>query len=66
MDNKEKPNNESVFQEGNFRFPFRKFEKMAEMMRNCCPGKGDMADCCSMMRRMMACPEGEEETKKKK
>jgi hypothetical protein len=41
MDNKEKKT--------------KKFEKMAEMMRNCCPGEGDMADCCSMMRKMMQC-----------
>jgi hypothetical protein len=30
-----------------------KFEKMAEMMRNCCKGEGDMADRCSMMKKMM-------------
>jgi hypothetical protein len=42
-----------------------KFEKMAEMMKNCCTGEGDMADCCSMMRKMMKFCEGEE-TKKKK
>jgi hypothetical protein len=53
MDKKEKKNNEKMFQEGDFPFPFRKFEKMAEMMRNCCKGEGDMADCCSMMRKMM-------------
>lgn len=52
MDNKEKKN--------------RKFEKMAEMMRNCCPGERDMADCCSMMRKMMRCHEGKKETEKKK
>ena len=62
MENKEKKSNEKI----DFSFPFKKFEKMAEMMRNCCPEKGDMADCCSMMRRMMGCREGEEETKKKK
>jgi len=43
-----------------------KFEKMAEMMKSCCKGEGGMADCCSMMRKMMQCAEGEEETKKKK
>ncbi len=53
MDNKEK---EST-----------KFEKMAEMMRNCCPGEGDMTDCCSMMKKMMMqCFAGKEETEKKK
>lgn len=30
-----------------------KFEKMAEMMRNCCKDEGELADCCSMMRKMM-------------
>ena len=29
------------------------FQKMAEMMKNCCPGEGDAIDCCSIMRRMM-------------
>jgi hypothetical protein len=52
MDNKEKKS--------------KKFEKMAEMMRNCCPGEGDMADCCSMMKKMMQCSEGKEEPEKEK
>jgi len=43
-----------------------KFEKMVDMMKSCCTGEGDMADCCSMMRKMMEFCEGEEETKKKK
>ena len=42
-----------------------KFEKMAEMMKSCCTGKGDMSDCCSMMKKMMQYAEGEETTKKK-
>jgi len=42
-----------------------KFEKMAEIMRSCCAGEGDMADCCSMMRKMMRFCEGEESGKKK-
>ncbi len=29
------------------------FQKMAEMMKACCPGEGDVVDCCSMMKRMM-------------
>jgi hypothetical protein len=65
MDKKEKKNNEKMFQEGVFTFPFRKFEKMAELMRNCCKGERDMADCCSMMKKMMQHGE-EEESKKKK
>jgi hypothetical protein len=43
-----------------------KFEKMMEMMKNCCQGKGDKVDCCSMMRKMMRCGEGEEVGQKKK
>ena len=54
MDNKEKPNDERM----------RKFKKMAEMVRSCCPGEGDMADCCSTMRKVMRCDE-EKEPKKK-
>jgi hypothetical protein len=65
MDNKEKKNNEKMFQECDLPFPFRKFEKMAEMMRNCCKGEGGMADCCSMMKKMMRYGEEEETTKKK-
>ncbi len=44
-----------------------KCEKMAERMKSCFTGeKGDMADCCSMMRKMMECCEGEEAKKKEK
>ena len=46
-DNEKKPN------EAGFVFPFGDFQKMAEMMKNCCPGEGSAVDCCSMMRRMM-------------
>ena len=63
MDNKEKKSNEKI----DFPFPFKKFEKMAEMMKNCCAGEGDMTDCCSMMKKMMMqCYEGKEKTEKKK
>lgn len=44
----------------------RTSEKMVEMMRGCCKGEGGMADCCSMMKKMMQCYEGKEETEKKK
>ncbi len=53
MDNKEKTNTEKIFPESESLFPFGKFEKMAEMMRSCCTGEGGMADCCSMMKKMM-------------
>ena len=56
MDNKEKKNSERMFHKCGFNF--KKFEKMAEMMRNCCTGEGGMMDCCSMMRKMMK--EGDE------
>jgi hypothetical protein len=65
MDNQEKKNSEKMFGEGDFSFLFGKFGKMAEMMRNCCGGKGDMADCCSMMKKMMQFGEGEGTAKKK-
>ncbi len=41
-----------------------KFQKMAEMMRSCCKGEGGMADCCSMMMKMME-QEGRGEKKEK-
>ena len=49
-----------------FSFSCGDFQKMAEMMRSCCPGEGDIMDCCSMMRRMTGQGEGAEakETKK--
>jgi hypothetical protein len=53
MDNRDKKNKENMFQEGDFLFPFGKFENMAEMMRSGCTGEGGMADCCSRMRKMM-------------
>jgi len=28
-------------------------QKMTEMMKTCCPGEGDVIDCCPMMTRMM-------------
>ncbi len=42
------------------------FQKMAEMMRGCCPGEGDAIDCCSMMKKMMGYGRGVEEKKAKK
>ena len=63
MENEKKQINENEFKEGNFSSLFK---KMAEMMRSCCPGEGKMADCCSMMRKMMQCGEGEEPMKKNK
>jgi len=49
-----------------FSFSCGDFQKMAEMMRSCCPGEGDIKDCCSMMTRMMGQGKGAEakETKK--
>ncbi len=31
----------------------KKFEKMSEWMRKGCKDEGGMADCCSMMKKMM-------------
>ena len=65
MDNKQKTKHEKMLQEGNFSFPFEKCEKMAEMIKTYCAGEGRMADCCSMMKKMMGCGEGEQTTRKK-
>jgi len=43
-----------------------KFEKMIEMMKGCCTDEGGMANCCSMMRKMMRYGERKETEKKKK
>jgi len=64
MDNKEKKNYEKRFHKGGF--DFKKFEKMAEMMKSCCTGEGGMADCCSMMRKMMKEGEGKEKGEENK
>ena len=62
MSKEKKKNNEKMFQEGGFPFPFKKCEKMAEMIRTYCAGEGCMADCCSMMLKMMGSGGGEEAT----
>ena len=41
------------------------FQKMAEMMKSCCPSEGNAIDCCSMMMRMMGCGKGVEATETK-
>ena len=66
MGNKGKIDDEKMFQKGDFVFPFRKFEKMAGWMKSCCTGEGGMAECCSMMKKMMRYGEGEKATKEKK
>jgi hypothetical protein len=43
-----------------------KCEKMAEMMKRCFTGEGGMADCRSMMKKMMECCQREEAEKKEK
>jgi flagellar biosynthesis regulator FlbT len=43
-----------------------KFEKMVEMMKGCCKDEESMANCCSMMKKMMQCGEGQEAGKKEK
>jgi hypothetical protein len=66
MDTKEKKNSEKMFQKDDFPFPFKQFEKMAEMMKNCCKEEGSMADCCAMMKKMMGRGERPETTEEKK
>jgi hypothetical protein len=39
---------------------------MAEIMKSCFTGEGNMADCRSMMRKMMECNQGEKAEKKEK
>ncbi len=41
------------------------FQKMAEMMKSCCPSEGEATDCCSMMMRMMGHGKGVEAKKTK-
>ncbi len=63
MENEKKQTNENLFKECDLS---SHFEKMAEMMRSCCPGEGKMADCCSMMKKMMQWCRETESIKKKK
>ena len=55
-----KTNNEKKSDEAGFCFPCGDFQKMAGMMKNCCPEGIGAADCCSMMRRMMGQDKGGE------
>lgn len=62
MKNKE-TNNEKKTQEADFLFSCGNFQKMAEMMKNFCPGEDSTIDCCSMMRRMTELSKGGEPKK---
>jgi len=42
-----------------------KLEKMFEMMKGCCTDEKGMANCCSMMKKMMQFGGGKEAEKKK-
>ncbi len=64
MENKREKENERMFHKDGF--DFKKFEKMAEMMKSCCTRKGGMVDCCSMMKEMMEKGKGKETGEKNK
>ncbi len=49
-----------------FPLPCGDFQNMAEMIKTCCPGEGDIMDCCSMMRRMMGQGKAKETKKTQK
>ncbi len=51
--NTKKTNNKKKSQDTDSVFPCGDFQKMAEMMKNCCPNEGGTIDCCSMMKKMM-------------
>ncbi len=64
-----KTNAEKKSQDTDSVFPCKDFQKMAEMMKNCCPDESDAISCCSMMKRMMGHGKGgqakkEQETQK--
>ena len=48
-----KTNNEKKPHAAKFSFSCGDFQKMAEMMKSCCPGESGIVDCCSMIRKMM-------------
>lgn len=60
-----KTNNQKKPHEADFIFPCGDFQKISEMMKNCCPGEGGAIDCCSMMKRMMGHCKRKEAKKKK-
>lgn len=41
------------------------FQKMAEMMKSCCPTEDGILDCCSLASRMMGHAKEPQETKEK-
>ena len=64
-----KTNDERKPHEADFLFHCGDFQKMAEMMTNCCPDERGATGCCVMMRRMMRHGKGgqakkEQETQK--
>lgn len=64
-----KTHNEKKSRDTDSPFLFGDFQKMAEMMTNCCPDERGATGCCSMMRRMMRHGKGgqarkEQETQK--
>ncbi len=61
-----KTNKEKKPHSTQFHFPCGDFQKMAEMMKSCCPGEGDIMDCCSTMRTTMGRGKGAEAREAKK
>ncbi len=55
-----KTNNEKKSQKANPLPHCGDSQKMAEMIKPCCPGEGGGIDCCSIMRRMMGQVKGTE------
>ncbi len=58
-------NEKKESQKGNALPPCGDFQKMAEMMKSCCPTEGGTLDCCSLASRMMGHGKKPEETKEK-
>ncbi len=65
MKTKKTSNEKKEFEKAN---PFSHcgdFQKMAEMMKNCCPNEDGALDCCSFASRMMGQGKKAQETKEK-
>jgi hypothetical protein len=60
MDTKEKVNEEQECRKQGIDYPFGSFQKMSEMMKDCCKNEAVASDCCSMMARMMRFDKGHE------
>ena len=58
MENNEKTDNDKKSKGKGFKFPFRNFQNITEIMAKCCENMQSIPDCCSSM---MEGPDGKKD-----